>query len=165
MDAPSLVGAGVDEHLERDRGSARVARHERHHGGEVAARAVAADGQLFGIYFQTICVAGNKRESGKAILHGRRKRGLGRFPILHREHRAARAVGERAADDIVRVEIADHPAAAVEIDQRGQHFVLGRVLRPVRAHWNRTGRRLARAATAPIRPPADPRQRATRVAV
>ena len=46
---PRLPAAPVSEDSDLP---ARVARHQRNHRGEVAARAIAADGDLFCIYFQ-----------------------------------------------------------------------------------------------------------------
>ena len=43
---------------------------------------------------------------------------LGRKTVIDRDHLAARLVGERAAERVMRVEIADHPAATMKIDQR-----------------------------------------------
>jgi hypothetical protein len=65
---------------------------QRHHGGEIAARAVAADGDA-----SRLRVAGNELCRRDAILDRRRKRILRRKAVFDREHLAARAVGELAA--------------------------------------------------------------------
>ena len=45
--AELLVGRRIDEQLERNRRPARIARHEGDRGGEIAARAIATDSDLF----------------------------------------------------------------------------------------------------------------------
>ena len=61
--------------------------------------------------------------NGDAVLDGGRERALGREAIVHREHGAARAERELAADDVVRVEVADGPAAAMEEHERRQDLI------------------------------------------
>ena len=51
---------------------------------------------------------------------GRRKLVLGRKAVVDREHHEARLIGDLPADDVVAVEVADHPAAAMVEDQRGR---------------------------------------------
>ena len=48
---------------------------------------------------------------------------LGRQPVVHRHHHAAGRVRKRSASAVVRVEVAQHEAASVKVDQ----------------HWQRTG--------------------------
>src|ERR1051326_1625787 len=46
------------------------------------------------------------------------KRVLRRQPVIQRHHRAAAANRQGTADRIVRVEVAHHPAAAMQVEQR-----------------------------------------------
>ena len=45
---------------------------------------------------------------------------LGRQAVVDARDHAAGRVGERPADAVVRVDVADHPAAAVEEDEAGK---------------------------------------------
>ena len=56
-----------------------------------------------------------------------RKLVLGRKPVVDREHHEAGLVGDLPADDVIAVEIADHPAAAVVEDERGRGPFFGAV--------------------------------------
>ena len=57
---------------------------------------------------------------GQAIVDRHRKRKLGREAIVDRDHGAARLHGQIATQHIMGVEVADHPAAAMKIDQHRQ---------------------------------------------
>ena len=87
---------------------------QRHYGGEISARAVAAnrDAVRFGALRDEL-------GCGDAILHRGGKRRLRREAVLDGENFAARAVGELAAKHVVRVEVTNGPAAAVEVHERG----------------------------------------------
>src|SRR5574340_1133623 len=67
----------------------------------------------------------------EAILDAGGKWILRREPVVNREHRATRPKGKLPADHVVRIEVADHPAAAMEEDERGQRFAQDR---PVSAY-------------------------------
>jgi len=146
------------QQLEGDRRPARVARHQRDQRWRDCRPALSPPyGDCGGFYSQIFPVLNNESEERKkAIVDGSRNGASGRLAVFHREHRAARAVGERAADDVMRVQVADHPAAAVKIDERRQHLVLaGAASRAVGGAPAPVRRVRARAAARPIRPPAD----------
>ena len=71
-----------------------------------------------------------------AVVERRRKRMLGREPVVDRHDDRARRVGELAGDDVELLDAADHPPAAVEDDEDRQ-VRFGR--RPVHAHGNAVG--------------------------
>ena len=52
---------------------------------------------------------------------------FGGKPIVHRDHGGAALRGNLAADHVVRVEIADHPSAAVKEDQQRQRSGSGTI--------------------------------------
>ena len=76
-----------------------------------------------GVDPQGLRIAENILRGEKAVVDGRRKRVLRRQAIVDREHRAAGAERQLTAHHVVRVEVADGPAAAVEEHQRRQDFV------------------------------------------
>ena len=113
-----------------------IARHQRDRRGEVAARAVAADGDPGGVDAEIGRVARGPKGCRVRVLGRGRELVLGRQPVVDRHHHASRAVGDRATRRVVGVETADDPTPAVEVDERGERR-RGRVLRPVDAHGNR----------------------------
>jgi len=52
------------------------------------------------------------------VIQARRERVLGREPVIDRHHARTCRVGHAAAQRIVRLDVADDPAAAVQVDQR-----------------------------------------------
>ncbi len=91
----------------------------RHYGRQVAAGAVAADRQARGIDAEARRVVRNPARGSDGILGGGRELVLRRQPVVDGDDDCARRVGERAADLVVAVEVADHPAPAMEEDERG----------------------------------------------
>ena len=67
---------------------------------------------------------------------------LGREPIVDRDDHQSRFTDELAAEHVVRVEIADHPATAVEVHQRRHRRCRRGARRPINPHRDRTDRRL-----------------------
>ena len=130
----------VDQQLEPQRRPALVACHQRHDGRQIAARAVAADAEPRWINFQTGRVCGNPDKRCERIIDRGRKPVLRRQPVVDRNHARTTAVGKLPAERIVGIEIADHPAAAVVVDQRGQHGVRRHPHRPVEPQRDRTSR-------------------------
>jgi hypothetical protein len=82
--------------------------------------AVTADGDAVCVDPELAGVLGDVSCRAVGVVGSCRKFVLGREPIVHRYHDAARCIRETAAETIVRVEIADHKAAAVEVDEGRQ---------------------------------------------
>jgi hypothetical protein len=135
----ALVGRRVDQQLKRDLPVARVACRDGHHRGEVAAGAVAADREPRRIDAERGRMALDPSSGGDAVVDGGWKAMLRPHPVVDRHHRAARAVGELAAQGVVGVEVADDPAPAVKVDERRQRRS-ARARGPVRAQGDRPGR-------------------------
>ncbi len=76
---------------------------------------------------------------GDGVVHRRGKAVLGTEAIVDRDHRAHREVGELAARHVVRLEVADGPAAAVEEHQRRQHLAVLRSHGTVVPHADAAG--------------------------
>ena len=112
-----MVGDRVDQHLEQDPRPVAIAGQQRHHRGQVAARAVAADRDARRIEPEARGVGRHPQQSRVGVLDRRRVLELGREPVVHRRDRAAGRVDDGPADAVVGVEVADHPAAAVVEDQ------------------------------------------------
>ena len=98
-------------------GVAAVVAGDADHGREVAAGAVAADGDPGRVAPSSAALATAQR-AGPGVFDGGGEGVLGGEPVVHREDRGPGGVGEEAADPVVGLEVADHPAAAVEIDEQ-----------------------------------------------
>ncbi len=129
------VAHGIDQQLERER-QPRVAGAQCADGGQVPARAVAADRErprpsadLFGVLRDP-----GRRSPG--VVERRREAVLGGEPVVDRADDAAGEAGERRADAVVRDQAAQHPAAAVEVHEHRCGLVPG----PVDARRDPTGR-------------------------
>src|SRR4029450_12818757 len=83
-----------------------------------AARRIAADGEALGVGAERSRVVANVPEGRDAIIGWRGEGMLRRQPVIDRDHLAAALVGEPAARGVVRLDFADHEAAAVVVDQR-----------------------------------------------
>ena len=139
--AAALVGGRVDQQLEAHRQVAGIAQRDRHHRGQVAAGAVAADRQARGIDAQLGGVVAHPARGGDAVVHRGREAVLRAHAVVHRHHRAAGGVGQLAAQRVVRVQVADDPAAAVVVHQhRRRALALRRGLRVVQAQRDRAVR-------------------------
>ena len=116
------VGGGVEvriddrvhQELKCDWRTVAVPRHERHGGREVAAGAVAPDGQPAPVGVEALGVLGNPPCGGVAVLGGSREAMRRRQSIVDGHHHASAAVAEHARQRIVRNNAAHDPAAAVE---------------------------------------------------
>ncbi len=114
------VDRGIDQELIRDPRAAPVAGEQAGDRREVAAGAVAADGEPRRIDPERRALPGDPGGRGEAILDRGREFVLGRQAVVDRDDGAAGGIGEMAAERVVRFDIADDPAAAVEIDQHRQ---------------------------------------------
>src|SRR4030095_13495447 len=123
------IGDGIDEHLEGEGRAARVAREQRHHRGEIAACAVAAYRELVAVHAQVGAVRGDPARGRPRVVYRGGELVLGGQTIVHRDHAHARRGGELAAEHVVGLEIAAHPADAVEVDVRGQGRARGQARR------------------------------------
>ena len=112
------VGGRVDEQLRRERGAAGVAQLLGDDGGQVAARAVAADREPGRVAAELGDVLGGPAGGGEAVVDGGRERRLGREPVVDRQHDDVGLAADPAALVVVGVEVADDEAAAVEEHQR-----------------------------------------------
>ncbi len=95
-----------------------LARQQRHHGGDVAARAVAAHGDAVRVRAQLLRVLERPAQRRLAVLDRRRERVLGRQPVVDRQHVRAPVAAQQPAGGVVGVEVADHEAAAVVVDDQ-----------------------------------------------
>ena len=84
----------------------------RHRSCQVASRAIAADREWAGL------VGDDPVECGYAVVDGGRELVLRGQPVVDRHDRAPGAVGEDPTVGVVGVEIAEHPAATVEVYER-----------------------------------------------
>ena len=136
------IGGGIDQHLAGELWAVAVARGKRHDGGEIAAGAVAADQQLRGVDAELFGVGGNPFRRGDGVVDGGGEFVLGREAVIDRDHDQLALMGELAADHVMGIEIADHPAAAVEEHQAWREAVgLAQRLRRVDARRDRAVRR------------------------
>ena len=92
----------------------------------MCARAVSADGELVGVSTQRFGLRVCPQERLVSIVARRGENVFRRFAIQHGEHRQACFLGQRSGECVVRIDAADHPAAAVVIDQQGQHVTFAR---------------------------------------
>jgi hypothetical protein len=139
--AAAHVGRRIDQQLVGDRQVAGVAAEQRDDGGEVAAGAVAADRRGATRSRPSARHGGAPSGRGEAVVDRGREAVLGAHAVVDRDDRAARAVGELAAEHVVGVEVADGPAAAVEVHQhRRRRRVVAAPRRPVQAQRDRAVR-------------------------
>ncbi len=117
------VGGRIDQHLACDRRAVAVARRDRHHGGEVAAGAVAADRQPGRVDAELLRMVGDPFGRRDGVIDGGGKFVLGREPVIDGNDDELAFVGQFPAHHVVGIEIADHPAAAVKEHQAGRESV------------------------------------------
>jgi hypothetical protein len=112
---------------------------QRDHGGEVAARAVAPDGDPAGIGTELVRVVDDPRHRRDAVVHRRGERMLRREPVARSDDETAGGVGERTAHPVGRVDPAQRPAATEEVHQRPQWTIRRRPVDPHRPFVVRAG--------------------------
>ncbi len=111
----------IDQQLERDGRAALDLGELADHGREVAAGAVAADGETFRIDAELGGVGGDVACGSETILHRGGKGMLRREAVVDRDDAAEAAVREAAREVVMAVEIADHETAAVIEHETRQH--------------------------------------------
>ncbi len=124
------VGQGIDQHLAADLRAALVAGAQGHHGGQVAAGAVAADRDARSIAAEVAGMLGRPAQGGEAVVRRGGEGVLRRQAIVDRHGDAAGLHGEDPRHLVVGVQVAQDEAAAVHEHQHRQ-VVLG--VRPVDA--------------------------------
>ena len=75
-------------------------------------------------------MGGEPAHRGEAILEAGRELVLRRQAIVDARDQEAARLGEPPADVVMQIEAADHPAAAVEIDQAGRRRRDARIVEP-----------------------------------
>ena len=111
------TGGGVDQQLELQLALGVAAHVDRHRGGEVAAGAVAADADAGRVDADLGGVVEGPAGGGQGVVVAGGEGVFGREAVVHRQDLGAGVGGEAAAVGVVSLEVADDPAAAVEIDQ------------------------------------------------
>src|SRR5580700_6005268 len=97
-----------------------IAGDETHHRGEIAAGAVAADGEALAVDAEGYGLPRDPRSRREAILDRCRKFVFRSEAVIDRDDDASRPIGKMAAEAVMGVEIADDPAAAMEVDEGGK---------------------------------------------
>ncbi len=117
------VGHRVDQQLGDGQLLPHVPRPQAGDRGEVAARALAADGHPRRVAAQPGGVGHHPLGRRVGVLGGGRILVLRRLAVGDRDDDALGRVAEGAAGGLVDVEVGDHPAAAMEIDQHRERPV------------------------------------------
>ncbi len=111
------VHCGIDEQLGGERDAVGVG-ELRAHRGQVAAGAVAADGEALGIAAVLLDLLRDELQRGVGVVDRGREPVLGREPVVDADDDRAGVVGEQPAHALVGVQVTDHETAAVEVDDR-----------------------------------------------
>ena len=121
------VADRIDQELEGGGRAVARAHEPGRDGGEVASGAVAADRDPCRVDAEGRRVVARPLERGRRVLDGGRERVLRSHPVVHGQHGHAGVAGEEAADALARHEVADHEAAAVEVEEHPFPGSLGHV--------------------------------------
>jgi hypothetical protein len=114
----AALGHRVDQQLHRRRRQPSLPHQQAGDRGEVGAGAVAADSDPRRIAAQPAGVGVRPPVGGEGVFGGRREGVLRGQAVVDREDVGAGVGGEEAAGPVVGVEVADHPAAAVVVDEK-----------------------------------------------
>ena len=106
------IDRGIEQQLKTGRGLV-VAGGLCDHGREIAAGAVAADGETTAIDTEFVGPGDDIAECGNGVMGAGRCRMLRREAIIDRDDHTVGAFGQRAAHAVVRIQRTDHEAAAV----------------------------------------------------
>ena len=126
------VGDRIDQDLSRQLRTAAVARTLGDHRGQVPARAVASNRDPIRVGTDVGRVIVKPVQACPRILDRGGKRILRGKAVVERKHNAFGSARERAAHRVVRVEVADDPAAAMHIKECGQRALRRRRVQPIR---------------------------------
>ncbi len=119
-----VVGSRIDQHLQGGQRRAAVAAHQADHSRQVPAGAVAGHGngrrRFIGprLNAQALGVGLHPARGGEGIFRRSGKLVLRRQAVIDGRNQTAGSVGQRPAQVVVRGQVADHPAAAVEENHR-----------------------------------------------
>jgi hypothetical protein len=134
----------VEQYLQVDRGAAAIARAQGQRRGEIAARAVA--------HHRDRPVVGTGLQGGPGVVERLGKAMFGGQPIIDADHLRAAFVCKLAADRIETGERAEHPAAAMEVQDAPMRAVPGDIVAhgdgAIRAIQGRVAHDLHRCAPA-----------------
>src|SRR5581483_10028877 len=111
------IGARAIHELKNKRWAALIPRHLCNHSGKIAARAISADSDSVRIAIDRGSVCSYPFGRSKTILGRGWKFVLGCQPIIHGNDDAPGSIRQAATDAIMRIQVADHPAATVEVDE------------------------------------------------
>ena len=122
------LGGGVDQDLEVDARTALVAQPKGGPGAQVAAGAVAAHAQSRRVATQLVAVGGEPADRGGHVVELIGVAVLRREAIGERDDHAVGRDGDPSAQVVVRLEVAECPAAAVQVhEDRPRQAALGAV--------------------------------------
>src|SRR5437867_4151193 len=138
------VGDGIDQHLVRERRRAVITRQQCDDGREVTAGAVPADREPAGVDAERRRVGRDPPRGRPRVVDRGRELVLRRQTIVDVDDADARARRELSAEHVVRLDVADDPAAAVEEDERGQHRRRRHTFRTIETHGDRSRRTAGR---------------------
>jgi hypothetical protein len=137
--APAQVERGIDQGLRPDPRRERALRFMQRDGREPAAGAVAGNRDAFGIEPHSRRLARQPMERGDSIFDRGGERMFRRKPVIERKHACARVVAQRAAEDVVRADVAENAAAAMH-EENGRLRLAAGVEGRVPAQPHRPGR-------------------------
>ena len=114
-----VVGGGVDQHRADELVPCALCQLQAGAAGQVAAGAVSGDDQLAVAGGQLGGALRYPGGGGQAIVLGGGKGVLRRQPVIQRDHRTTAVVRQGAAEGMVALQVPDHPATAMDVqDQR-----------------------------------------------
>jgi hypothetical protein len=131
------VDARIDEKLKGDRRPIAVAGVAGHHGGKVSSCAVTGHCKSGGVAAVFGGVSRDPTCGGVAIRDGRRKAMFRCQSVVHAHHQCRHPRCQSVADRVMAGDVADHKAAAMEVDDDGKGPV---VLRVIDAHGDVPGK-------------------------
>ena len=127
-EAAREIRGRIDQQLVAQRNRGEVTDDDR----QVAAGGIAADRQPIGRAAKRSGVGVRPAGGGHGIVRAARERVLGRQAVVDAQHAMAAAVGQDAAEVVVGLEVAEHPAASVEEDQQAEIVAIVRPVQPRR---------------------------------
>ncbi len=129
-----MVSHRVDERLGTDRRTIQVSRFQAHDCAEVAASAIARDGNLAAIRPKVRSILLQPFQGGVAIVHRCGKPVFWRQTVIHQHHNALGGIGEAATVRVVGVQPANHPSATMKVQCGGDALVRTKFTGPINAN-------------------------------